>query len=87
MYEQQLQLLGVLLAHVIELVVQHALDAVGRAVDLGDDAAVQGGPDHAVGAGVDDGSGAAGLADDARASQFIHENIPPVFYLLAVARY
>ena len=63
--EQQLQLGGVLLGHINEPVVEHALDAVLRAVDLGDGLVVQSGTDHAVGAGVDDRSGAAGLADDA----------------------
>ena len=62
--QQQLQLPGVLLAHVIELVVQNALDAVGRAVDRGDVRAVQRGADHAVRAGVDDRGGASGLAED-----------------------
>ncbi len=70
--EQQLQLLGVLLAHVIELVVQHALDAVGRAVDGGDAGVIESGADHAIGAGVNDRGGAAGLADDQGATQLFH---------------
>ena len=41
--EQILQLSGVLLGHVQEPVVEHALDAVLRAVDLGDGLVVQSG--------------------------------------------
>ncbi len=69
--EQQLQLLGILLAHVIQLVVEDTLDTVGRAVDSGDVGAVQGGADDAVGAGVDDGSRAAGLTDNQGALQCV----------------
>ncbi len=64
--EQVLQLLRVLLVHDHQLIVQHALDAVDGAVDLGDVFVFQRGLDDAVGAGVDDGGRTAGLADDAR---------------------
>ena len=67
--QQQLQLRRVFLVHDIELVVQHALDAVRGAVDLRDALGVQTGADRAVSAGVDDGGGAAGLPDDAGALQ------------------
>ena len=74
---QQLQLGGVLLAHVEQPVVQHALDAVLRAQDAGDIGIFQRGADNAVRTGVDDGSGSAGLAEDAGAFQFTHEKQPP----------
>ena len=62
--EQVLQLLRVLLVHDHQLIVQHALDAVEGAVNLGDVFVFQSGPDDAVGAGIDDGGRTAGLADD-----------------------
>ena len=74
---QQFQLGGVLLAHIEQPVVQHALDAMLRAQDAGDVGVFQSGADDAVGAGVDDGSGTAGLAEDAGAFQFTHEKQPP----------
>ena len=49
----------------IENVIQYALDAVGRAVNVGDGGIVQSGADHAVRTGIDDSSGAAGLCDQA----------------------
>ena len=70
---QQAQLLGILLPHVEEPVVQNALDAVLRTQHAGDGAAFERCVDDAVSAGVDDGCGAAGLADDACAFQYIHE--------------
>ena len=69
---QKLQLLGVLLTHVKETVVQHALDAMLRAQNPRDVGVLQRGMDHAVRAGVDDGSGTAGLAKDACAFQCTH---------------
>ena len=69
--EQQLQLLGVLLAHVVQLVVEHSLDAVSRSVYGGDVGTVQSGADDSVGAGVDDRGGAAGLTDDQGALQCV----------------
>ena len=45
---------------------------MGRAVDCGDIGGVQGGADHTVCAGIDDGSGPAGLSDDAGAFQLRH---------------
>ena len=74
---QQFQFLRVLLAHVEQAVIQHALDAVLRAKDAGDVGVFQGGVDDAVGAGVDDGCRSAGLADDAGPFQFTHGNPPP----------
>ena len=74
---QQLQLGGVLLAHVEQTVVQHTFDAVLRAQDAGDTGVFQSGADDAVGAGVDDRSGPAGLAEDTGAFQFTHEKQPP----------
>ncbi|MPN40119.1 hypothetical protein SDC9_187654 [bioreactor metagenome] len=43
-----------------------------RAIDCGDAGRLQRGGDDAVCAGVDNGSGAAGLAQDAGAFQFTH---------------
>ena len=63
----QRQLGGVLLAHIDEVVVQHALDAVERTEDAGDAVVLQRGFDRTVGAGVDDGGGASRLTDDAGA--------------------
>ena len=71
---QKTQLLGVLQAHVEQAVIQNTLDAVLGTQHLGNGAGLQRRVDHAVSAGVDDGSGAAGLADDAGAFQFIHIN-------------
>ena len=68
----QVQLSGVLLSHVVQLVLQHTLDAVGGAQHLSDAGSLQGGLDDALGTGVDDGGGAAGLADDTGSSQLIH---------------
>ena len=69
---QQLQLAGILLSHVVQLVLQHTLDAVGGAEHPGNAVGVQRGADHAQGAGVDDGGWAAGLRDDTGPSQFTH---------------
>ena len=70
---EQAELIGVLLAHVVELVLEHALDAVGGAVDLGYAVRVKRSPDHAVGAGVDDGGRASGLAyDTGSPERFFH---------------
>ena len=66
------KLLGIFLAHVDQVVVQHALDAVQRAQHLGDVRILQRGLDRAVGGSVDDGAGAAGLTDDACAFQLAH---------------
>ena len=66
------KLLGIFLAHVDQVVVQHALDAVQRAQDLGDVLILQRGLDRAVGGSVDDGAGAAGLTDDTCAFQLAH---------------
>ncbi len=70
---QQLQLGGVLLAHVKQAVVQNALDAVLRTQHPGDVGIVQSGTDYAVGAGVDDRGGSSGLTKDTGAFQFTHE--------------
>ena len=51
---------------------ENAIDAVGGTVHLGDAVALQRLHEDAVGTGVDHGSGAAGLATDACALQFIH---------------
>ena len=65
----------VFLVHAQQLVVQNALDAVVRAVDLCDAVCVERGADAAVGAGVDDRGRSAGLADDQSALQsFRHNN-------------
>ena len=61
---EQAELVGILLAHVVELVLEHALDAVGGAVDLRDAVCVKRSPDDAVGAGVDDGGRTSGLTYD-----------------------
>ena len=63
--EQILQLSRILLGHVQEPVVEYALDAVLRSVNISDGLTVQSGADDAVRAGVDNGSGAAGLTDNA----------------------
>ena len=65
----------VLLAHVEQAVVQNALDPVLRTQHAGDVGVLQRRGDDAVGTGVDDGSGAAGLAENAGAFQFTHGKI------------
>ena len=69
--QQQLQFLRILLSHVVQLVVQHALDSVGRAVNVGDFRCVQSGTDNAVGTGIDHGCGTARLTDDTCAFKFL----------------
>ena len=73
----QLQLGGILLGHVIELVLQNTLDAVGGAQHPGNALRLQSGLNDALSAGVDDGGGAARLADDTSAGKFLH-----VYFLL-----
>ena len=70
---EKLQLLGGFLAHIIQLVLQHALDPVGGAQYAGDTISFQRRLDGALGAGIDDGSGAAGLTDDTCSSKFAHD--------------
>ena len=71
----------VFLVHAQQLVVQNALDAVVRAVDLCDAVCVKRGADAAVGAGVDDRGRSAGLADDQSTLQsFRHNKLPPYAY-------
>ena len=71
---EEAQFIGVLLIHVVELVFQNTLDPMRGTVDLGDALCVKRGADHAVGAGIDDGSGAAGLAENACSAKLIaHE--------------
>jgi len=67
---EQRQLGGVLFVHDHEFVVEHALDAVVCAVDLGDGARVESGTDNTVGGCVDDGRRAARLTDNERAFEF-----------------
>ena len=62
--EHILQLRGIFLIHDHQLVIQHALNAVERAVDLGDVRILQTGLDHAVGRAVDNRGRTAGLTDD-----------------------
>ena len=69
---EQVQLRGVLLGHVVQLVLQNALDAVGGAQHPGDAVRLQSGLDDALSAGVNDGGGASGLANDACAGEFFH---------------
>ena len=72
---QAVKLGTVFLVHAQQFVVQNALDAVVRAVDLRDAVCVERGTDAAVGAGIDDSGRAAGLADDQSALQsFRHNN-------------
>ena len=73
------QLGGIFLIHDHQFVIQDALDAVERAVDLGDVGILQTGFDHAVGGAVDDGRRTAGLTDNQRTNQilFRHFTIPP----------
>ena len=74
---EQLQLTGVFLSHVVELVGQDPFDAMGGPQNPGDLGGGQCGLNHALGAGVDDGRGPAGLPDDAGAFQVFHkENLP-----------
>ena len=61
----QRELFGIFLAHVDQVVVEHALNAVERTQHAGDGIALQRGFDCAVSAGVDHRGRAAGLADDA----------------------
>ena len=75
---QAIEFCAVFLVHAQQLVVQNALDAVVRAVDLRDAVCVERGADAAVRAGVDDGRRAAGLTDDQCAFQcFRHNKLPP----------
>ena len=74
---QQLQLGGVLLSHVEQPVIQHALDAVLGTQNAGDIGILQGSVNDTVDTGIDDGSRTAGLADDTCAFQFAHEKKPP----------
>ena len=72
--QQQFQFLRILFVHDIEFVFQNTLDPMRGTVDLGDALCVKRGADHAVGAGIDDGSGAAGLAENACSAKLIaHE--------------
>ena len=73
--EHVLQLLGIFLVHNHELIIQHALDAVERAVDLGDAGIFQTGLDHAVGRAVDNRGRTAGLTDDQRADKILFGHI------------
>ena len=68
----ELQLLAVLLSHVVQLVVQNALDAVSGTQHPSDGAGIQGGLNYAQSAGVDNRGGATRLANDASAFQFAH---------------
>ena len=75
---QAVKLCAVLCVHIEQLVLQHALDAMVRTVDLGDAVGVKRGTDDAVCGSVDDGRGAAGLTDDQSALQrFGHSKLPP----------
>ena len=74
---QQLQLPGILLPHIVQPVLQDALDSVGRPQHPGDAVRVQGRADHPERAGIDDRSGASRLPDDAGSSQFTHESYLP----------
>ena len=72
---QAIEFCAVFLVHAQQFVVQNALDAVVRAVDLCDAVCVERSADAAVGAGVDDRGRSAGLADDQSALQsFRHNN-------------
>ena len=83
---QQAQLLGILLSHVEQSVIQDAHDTVLRTQHLCDSAGLQRRVDHAVGTGVDNGSGAAGLPDNTCAAQFFHIRIPPKAEFLCLQR-
>ena len=61
---QTVELCAVFLVHAKKLVVQNALDAVVRAVDLRDAVGVKRGADDAVSGRIDNGRRAAGLADN-----------------------
>ena len=69
---QQLQFRRFLLPHVVQTVLQHALDAMGCTQHAGDAVSLQSRLDSPLHTGIDDGGGAAGLSDDARAFQFAH---------------
>ncbi len=69
---EQLELHRILHAHVIELLVEHARDAVRGAEHAGDLGSVEGCLDSAEDTGVDHGGGAAGLADDTCTFEFFH---------------
>ena len=73
--EHVLQLLGIFLVHDHELIIEHALDAVERAVDLGDAGIFQAGLDHAIGRAVDNRGRTAGLTDDQRADKILFGHI------------
>ncbi len=61
---QAVELCAVFLVHAQKLVVQNALDAVVRAVDLRDAVGIKRGADDAVSGRIDNGRRAAGLADN-----------------------
>ena len=69
---QKIQLCGVLLSHIVQLVLQHTLDPVGSPQDTGDAVGLQSGLDHTLSAGVNDCSRTSGLANDAGAGQLLH---------------
>ena len=69
---QQIQLRGVLLSHIVQLVLQHALDSVGGPQNAGDAVSLQSGLNHALSTGVNDCGRTSGLANDAGAGQLLH---------------
>ena len=69
------QLIGVLLSHVVQLIIQYALDAVGRTQHTGDAVCFKSRLNHTLGTGVDDRGGTSGLTNDTCAFQFAHGKI------------
>ena len=70
----QRKLCRIFLAHVDQIVIQNALDAVQRAEYLGDRIGLQRGLDRAVSGSVNGGGRTAGLTDNASATKLAHEN-------------
>ena len=75
---QQIQLGGILLTHVIEAVLQHTLDAVGSSQHPSDVPIVQCSANYAQRTGVNYRSRTTGLANNARALEFVHSLILPL---------
>ena len=69
---QQIQFPGVLLSHIVQLVLQHALDSVGGPQNVGDAVSLQSGLNHALSTGVNNCGRTSGLANDAGAGQLLH---------------
>ena len=75
--QKKAQFFGILFIHDIKLVIQDTLNAVGRPINLRNLRGIQRSTDHAVGTGVDDGSGTAGLTENAGTDQLFRHFFSP----------